>query len=175
MNPYLIQSLDKKKIYFVCFLIIILAVSLLLFYPKNCKEDIDCFNDLAVKCSRAKVTTTLNGDLYNYETKGKKDNGCIMTIFLKSTQENADPILKKMLENKGMICNIPMEIIKLKPLSNLDDVSDYCTGPLKEAALQVTLEKLYAIVVANLGEIGKEYQDVLKAATTNNTIVSNSS
>ncbi|HLD10833.1 MAG TPA: hypothetical protein VJB89_02025 [Candidatus Nanoarchaeia archaeon] len=175
MNPYLLQSLDKKKIYFICFLILVLVVSFLLFYPKNCKDDINCFNDLALKCSRAKVIASNNGDLYSYEIKGKKENGCIIIVFLKFIQNNNNPILKGMLENKGMICNVPLEIIQLKPISDLEDLSDYCTGPLKEAAIEVTLEKLYSIVVANLGEIGKEYQNVLKAATTNNTLISNSS
>ena len=128
-----------------------------------------------MKNNQPKINYEPEADVLSYEIKGKKENGCIIIVFLKFIQNNNNPILKGMLENKGMICNVPLEIIQLKPISDLEDLSDYCTGPLKEAAIEVTLEKLYSIVVANLGEIGKEYQNVLKAATTNNTLISNSS
>jgi len=154
MHKFTLHSLDAKKIYIICILLIVLTLSLLLFYPKNCRNDENCFNTL-------------------YEVKGKKGNDCILTIFLKTIGTSQDEILNQMLAQKGMICGVPMDLLQIKNISQINDISDYCTGPLKEAALEIVLEKVYSIVVANIGQITLEYENILSAATMNTSLINN--
>jgi len=122
---------------------------------------------------KSKVETMNKGNLYLYEVKGKKGNDCILTIFLKTIGTSQDEILNQMLAQKGMICGVPMDLLQIKNISQINDISDYCTGPLKEAALEIVLEKVYSIVVANIGQITLEYENILSAATMNTSLINN--
>ena len=66
-----------------------------------------------------------------------------------------------------------MDLLQIKNISQINDISDYCTGPLKEAALEIVLEKVYSIVVANIGQITLEYENILSAATMNTSLINN--
>lgn len=69
--------------------------------------------------------------------------------------------LKKALEGKGMLCELQKSVLAEKPLSQFNDLNDYCTGPLKEKMLEINLENLYGLVVKQLGPLATQFKQSL--------------
>jgi len=105
--------------------------------------------------------------LYEYRINGKKGEECIATVHLVKTSDSIQPDKKEKLENKKMNCKIPLELLKTKELAEWKELSEYCSGELKEAILEISLEKLYGVVVSNIGEVSMGFKDALE--TTNET------
>ncbi len=159
----MIGKLDKKK---VIALAIILVLAITIFFitqPKNCEKDDSCFNTFLQKCSKAKIITTSNEDTFKYEILGKKENTCIIETTLLKVSENKPVELKQALEGRSMRCAIPKEIILEKQINEIGNLSNYCTGSLKEAILQITIDKLYEIIVKNIGPITTEFKNLVKS------------
>lgn len=145
------MELDKKKVYLIVFLVIVGLVLVVINYTTNCSYDESCFNKYAEKCSRAKVNLIKDsGDQFYYEIQGSKADSCVMIIYLMKSNDQTPPEVKKFMQGKGMICEVPKTELS-KPISEIKNINDYCTGPLKEALLQITVENLYSLVVKNLG------------------------
>lgn len=96
-----------------------------------------------------------SGDQFYYEIQGSKADSCVMTIYLMKSNEQTPLEVKKFMEGKGMICEIPKTELQ-KPISEIKNINNYCTGPLKEALLQITVENLYDIVTKNIGPVALE-------------------
>lgn len=156
---------DKKRM--VTKLVILLVLIILLFgfwfftRPDECGSDSVCFNSHFIKCSKVK-SDLINKDenKFNFEIKGSLDNNCIIKATLISMPESRPVDIRKALEGKSMTCSIPRDIGT--PITNLDNLNDFCTGQLKEASLQITIEKMYSIIVKNIGPLASEFKDVLK-------------
>lgn len=163
------NKLSKRKIYFLILGIIIAVFIILIFVmiPKNCGKEKDCFNEKAKICKSTKVNLLLEGGLYEYRINGKKGEECIATVHLVKTSDSIQPDKKEKLENKKMNCKIPLELLKTKELAEWKELSEYCSGELKEAILEISLEKLYGVVVSNIGEVSMGFKDALE--TTNET------
>ncbi len=145
------MELDKKKVYLIVFLVIVALVLVVINFTTNCNYDERCFNKYTEKCSRAKLNLIQeSGDQFYYEIQGSKADSCVMTIYLIKSNEQTPPEVKKFMQGKGMICEVPKTELN-KPISEIKNINDYCTGPLKEALLQITVENLYSLVVKNLG------------------------
>ena len=61
-----------------------------------------------------------------------------------------------LFEGKSMECKIPIDKIKEIHINKMENVINYCTGPLKESIYELIIKKLYGLVVQNIGEILKE-------------------
>jgi len=143
-------------------LIVIVAIAslILITRPKNCNSDDICFNKAAAKCSIAKVVTFSNDNKYNYEILGKKKENCIIEATLLNLSNNQPKDLRDALNGRSMKCSIPVEILRNKPVKDIENLNDYCNGPLKEVILEITIEKMYDLIVRNLGKISTEIIDV---------------
>jgi len=151
---------NKKKVAILVFLILVLGVLFYLNTPKNCKRDYECFSSKVSECSKAKVTTNKEDNLYYYEVMGKKLENCIVSVKLLKLSDAQPFDLRRALEGKGMLCSLPMSVLQNSDIKDIKNLNDYCTGQLKEAILDVTLQKLYDIVVQNIGPIASEIRGV---------------
>jgi len=152
---------NDKIIALIISLIFILVISVLIYLPKDCGENKECFIEKAQTCSKAKLISNIEGNLYEYEIKSQKRDDCIFSIKLKRMKENTDYKMVHLLEGKEMLCKVPLEKFKEDPLKDMRDYMDYCSGPLKESLLQLTVERLYSIVVSNIGNINDELQKLV--------------
>ena len=155
------RSFKRLNLIIIGILIVILAISIYLYIPKNCKNNSNCFIKKAQTCSKASVLTYKEDNLYSYEIKGSLKDSCLVNIKLVRMKPNTDVDLVELMEGKGMLCKIPKDKFKQSPLSDINDINDYCSGPLKEAYPQLTIERLYSLVISNIGGITRELQDLI--------------
>lgn len=149
------MELDKKKVYILVFLLIIIATLIVMNYTKNCNYDESCFNKHAQDCSRAKANLYRNENEYKFEITGKKEDKCRVVVYMIKANEETISNVRGFLEGKGMVCEVPKTELQ-NPISEITNIKDYCTGPLKEALLQITVEKLYELVTKNIGPVALE-------------------
>ena len=156
------SKVDKKKV--IALVIILIAIAAIYFFsrPKDCGTDDNCFNSYAAGCSKAKVNTISSQNNYNYEVLGKKRDNCIIEVTLTKVSDTQPADMKQALEGRSMKCAIPRSTLETTPVNNIDSLNDYCTGPLKEAILQLTLDKMYDLIVKNLGPLSAEFAEQLK-------------
>ncbi|MBS3161130.1 hypothetical protein J4476_00325, partial [Candidatus Woesearchaeota archaeon] len=151
--------INKKKVSVLIFLVILLTVIIVINTPSNCKSDYYCFNDHVLDCSKAKVITEKDDNTYYYEVLSKKDDNCIIKVQLNKLSNSQSNDLKKALEGKNMLCSIPSSTLEVKDIKSITNLNDYCSGQLKEAVLEVTIQKLYDVVVENIGPIAAELRN----------------
>lgn len=157
------RSLDWK---FWVLVTIILAGSVLLAYQfgafkKNCKDEA-CFKQALDDCDYAKYLGTRNYNYYLYTIQGTKDGNCRVDIQLKKMAIGTEPEKIKQFEGKRMKCHLPKtEIAKMGDL-NFEGMLNYCTGPLKEAMYELIIEKLYTIIIKNMGSIVGAVEDTIR-------------
>ena len=153
---------NKKKVSVLILLIILLIVVIVINTPSNCKNDYYCFNDHVLECSKAKVTTVKDNSTYYYEVLSKKDDNCIVKVQLVKLSDSQSNDLKKALEGKSMLCSIPSSTLEIKDIKSISNLNDFCSGQLKEAILEVTIQKLYDVVVDNIGPIAAQIRNSTK-------------
>lgn len=160
--------LDKRRIYYLTLGLAAVIIIGILFaiYPENCDTDKKCFFEASQECSSAKVQLLKQGGLYEYRIHGEKGDNCLASVHLIKVSDSVQPDKKTKLNDKIMECAIPLEKMN-QDLTEWEGISQYCTGPLKEAILEITLEKLYGIVVTNLGQVSMGFQDALETVPTN--------
>ena len=61
-----------------------------------------------------------------------------------------------------MSCKIPKKELAATNFDNFDNLLSYCHGPLKEGLYEVIIQRMYSLVVSQLGDIVKEAQKVLR-------------
>jgi len=158
------KEADKSSLYLkggiLLILVILLVISLYLYFPKDCKTDGKCFSKYADSCSRANIDTYKEGNLFSYEIKSRASNDCILKVELVRLKEGSNNELVQLLQGRDMLCKIPIDKFKENPLMEIKDVTNYCSGPLKEAMLQLTIERLYSVIISNLGNITSELRKV---------------
>jgi len=131
--------------------LLVIAFIFLIFttYAKNCGEDKLCFDDALDSCMNAKYYHIEDSNTYLYEIKGTRGDYCLMTAHLEKMGLDVESGVKTRLEGKGMVCEIDPNI----DVYNTKELSVACTGPLKEALLQMSVEKLYGFVVKTFGKV----------------------
>ncbi len=152
---------NKKKVAVLIVLVIMLFTLFYINLPKNCEKDYEnCFSDNVSKCSKSKVLASKDDNLYRYEVVARKQDSCIVKVSLAKVSETQSLDLKKALEGKSMLCSLPMSLINTKDINSIENLNDYCTGQLKEAILEITLQKLYDVVVQNIGPVASEIRGI---------------
>ncbi|MDP3026298.1 MAG: hypothetical protein Q8N63_01215 [Nanoarchaeota archaeon] len=159
-NPNIKKSRSKLWI-LILLLIIALVGAVYLYLPKDCGTDRDCFIQKAQTCSKAKIIDYKEGNEFIYEIKDKTENDCIFYIKMNKMKENTDYNLVKALEGKDMLCKVSLDNFKTNPLADIKDIIDSCSGSLKEALQQLTIERLYGVIIGNLGGVNKELQKLV--------------
>ncbi|MDD5254287.1 MAG: hypothetical protein PHG05_04300 [Candidatus Nanoarchaeia archaeon] len=143
-------------------LIIIFLVWLIFFsgfFKKDCKQSEDCFNERLMECQGTKYTAIKNGNIYNYVIEGRKKDSCVLTIELTRMAVGTDLRLRGKLEGKDMKCYVPKD--KLNEIKEVEGMINYCSGTLKEGIYEVMIEKLYGLLIQNLGDIVGEVKKQL--------------
>ncbi len=153
----------KRELYryiAVIFGIILIALILCyIYYPKYCDYNRQCLDKSFSNCERANSFLVLNGNTYLYSIKGYSGDYCKMDIKVMEAT-GSDAYTRSQIENKAMSCKIPKEDTNVS-VDNVNNMLDYCTGPLKESMLELIIKKLYEVIVANIGPITKEMQNSL--------------
>lgn len=129
-------------------LIIVFIVLVVLTYTKDCGEDRECFDDAVQRGLKAKTISYDDMNKYLYEVDGSRDDNCMITVHLLEVGMEVDAKIKDRLVNKGMVCEVPVGV----DMYNVKELSVFCTGPLKEVLLQMTVERLYGFVIENFGQ-----------------------
>ena len=155
----------RKKIFILGALVVALVVLIVVVHTKDCGEDEVCFDENAAECDRVKAEVTKQGNVFLYEVKGEKniegEENCMIKISLLKLNEGTSASLKKALEGKGMLCSVPRTLLSQQLLSKIENINDYCSGPLKELLLQISLDKLYEVVVKNIGPLSLKFSQSL--------------
>ncbi len=120
---------------------------------KDCKTDLNCFNTKAYECKSAKVQTLVNDNTYEFVIFGPSGDTCVVKTTLVTMASGVPLDIKEKLEGKSMTCYIPRDMLKEQSVIEVKNVIDYCTGPLKESLYEVLLQKMYTLIVQNLGQI----------------------
>lgn len=168
------HNIDKKKVILLAVLAAAIVFLITLSTPKNCRSDISCFDQKAVKCSKAEVNSFSNENKYHYEIIGKKSGVCIIDVKLLELAPTRTSEMKRALEGKSMACSLPLKILGKQSITKIENLNDMCSGQLKEATLQLTIDKMYEIIVQNIGPIATQFQRGL-AVPVNKSNASNSS
>jgi len=127
---------------------------------KTCADE-SCFNDALQKCSMAKYLSLQNYNYYRYTIEGSKGGYCEVRIELVKMALGTPQDKLALFEGKGMTCRVPKAEITKMQGGNVEGILKYCSGPLKEAMYQTIIEKLYTLIISNMGEILGEMEDVL--------------
>ncbi|MBU2639045.1 MAG: hypothetical protein KJ955_08795 [Nanoarchaeota archaeon] len=144
--------------------VILLTVFVAYFFglvKKTCADD-ECFNTALADCSMTTYTKVQNYNYYVFSIDGKSRKECKMSIRLAKMAAGAPPDKVALFEGKDMQCRIPMDAVGEAGAGKIESILRYCTGPLKEAMYEQIIEKLYTIVVGNLGEIMVDIEDTLR-------------
>ncbi len=160
------SSTNKNKVITNLILVIVIAliIALGIFFfsnVKDCGADEACFKTAAENCKLAKLTSFKDENTFLYEIKGSRQDNCLILVEITKISDSASADLKETFEGKKMICNIPKQQFAETPVADIDQIIDYCTGPLKEAMLEVMIKELYSIIAKNLGGIVLELEDVI--------------
>ncbi|MFA4887454.1 MAG: hypothetical protein WC595_04525 [Candidatus Nanoarchaeia archaeon] len=164
----------RLRIQVVIFIVLLVLVGLVFFfsYTQDCAGDTACFNARAASCKKVEASFWSENNRFSYGVLGKKkvmgENGCVVRVQMVELDPSAKENLKKALEGKGMICFLPDPLLKEKQITEIEDLNDYCSGPLKEVLLQISLERLYEIVVKNIGPLSLEFTKSLSQLNTTN-------
>ena len=134
-----------------------MLILFLLSLPKNCKDNEECFNSASSICKKAKANLLKDEDVYNYYIRGKKDDNCVVKITMLQVSEKKSLSMKEGLEGRYMDCAVPMKLMSEKPINKMSEINDYCTGPLKEAILEILRNEALSSGIAEnaLSEVKK--------------------
>ena len=113
----------------------------------DCGESKSCYDRHMESCKRTKLTTYDEGSTFIYQIARSQGGNCIVDITLSSMPEEADEDSQLLFEGKSMTCSIP------KGTEFYTETLPYCTGPLKEAIYELTIQKMYNILAQTLGDI----------------------
>ncbi len=131
------------------------------YFRKDCEQDKQCFQEYVQECKPAQVAVIRNNNAYLYWVGNKLGKTCEINIKSLRVDAGAPPEFKH-LEGKEMSCKVPKEELVTTNFDNFDNLLQYCHGPLKEGLYEIIIQRMYALVVSQLGDIVKEAKTVLK-------------
>ncbi|MEK6974000.1 MAG: hypothetical protein AABW41_02070 [Nanoarchaeota archaeon] len=146
---------DKINFFLVIIVILIVAyfISTILI-PKNCNQDRECFNKKASYCVPAVYKPESQGNIFSYRILGSTpNNSCTIEIKLEKASIASSQETKELFEGKSMTCKFPKQQLAVAPIQETSNILNYCTGPLKEATLEMMIRKLYGTIAQNLGDV----------------------
>lgn len=130
---------------------------------KNCEQDKECFNKALVECDHAKFINIKENNLYEYKIEGRRGNLCELRIQLKKMGVGTPIKLVEKFEGKSMVCLVPRSIIEDNNFEEIGNIINYCSGPLKEAIFELIIDRMYGLIIQNIGEIAAEVREDLFA------------
>ncbi len=149
---------------FAIIISILVVLSFLAFYlgiiKKTCETE-DCFSQSLQSCSMTQYLKLQNMNYYRYTIEGKRGDDCLIQVKLVKMAVGTPEDKIKLFEGKSMTCRIPKDKLSTLKSDNVEGMLNYCTGPLKEAMYQLIIEKLYTLIVSNMGDIVGKLEDVL--------------
>ena len=149
----------SAKGYFFIFVFIVL-IFLGVFYSgvlkKNCGQDSECFNERLQECKSSKFINVRENNLYEYEIKGDRGNKCELEIELKQMGIGTPIKLIEKFEGKSMTCLVPQSVIGDSDIEEIGNIINFCSGPLKEAIFELIIDRMYGLIIQNMGEIANE-------------------
>lgn len=144
---------------------ILVIITFFAFYfgllKKTCMTP-ECFEESLQKCTPAKYLKLQNLNYYKFSIMGKRGDSCRVNVELVKMAEGTALDKRAMFEGKGMVCRVPTDSLAKVKSDNVEGILNYCSGPLKEAMYELIIQKLYTIVIANLGDIIGEIQATIK-------------
>lgn len=159
-----VQSVDFRNAYLILIIaIVVIIISLTALSPRDCKTDKNCFNEESKKCVKSKVRFYEDNNLFEYKVIGRQQQFCRINVNLAKANPALSPEDKLKIDEKQMYCKVPFSILSEKGALEMEELSFYCSGPLKEGLLEITTEKLYGVVVSNIGKVALEFQNVLNS------------
>ena len=145
------MKIEKKRwaITFIPIFIIIIFIASIFYYTYeyDCKDDISCYESHLETCKKAKLTMDDKGSIFIYQISGSTGIKCEVKVTLEKLPLEAEYDTKILFEGKSMTCIID------KTLGFSNDILPSCTGPLKEAVYELTIQKMYNILAQSLGDI----------------------
>ncbi len=154
------KKINKYLIIILVFFIGLFFYSLL--FPFDCKDNAKCFNEKAADCLRSKFTLYNEDNKFQYNIIWNDRGNCVIDIKLEKVSLNSPQDVKDNFEGKSMRCSIPTAQLKISPVQETSNILSYCTGPLKEATLELMIKKLYGVIAQNLGSIIKQASNSTK-------------
>jgi len=151
------------KMGLVVFSILIVIVFLAFFFgivKKTCTDE-ECFSDALKKCGMARYLKLQNYNYYRYTIEGTRGDECLINVELVKMALGSPQDKIDLFEGKGMTCRVPKKELSLMQSSKIEGMLKYCSGPLKEAMYQLIIEKLYTLIVSNMGQIIGEIEEVM--------------
>lgn len=148
------------------FLVLIAAIiiAFIFFFPgiikKDCKQDKECFSQAFEECKPSKYLVLIDNNYYSYTIKDKNSDSCILRIKLEKMAVGTPIDLLEKFEGKSMTCRIPIERLDTE-IEEISNIINFCTGPLKESIYELIIEKLYGLVLRNMGELISQVQEQL--------------
>ncbi len=150
----------ELKVWHFIFFILVLGVIIFIFsinYKTDCGEDQSCFLDASKNCRSATVEVKEDNNAFKYQIIDKEKDSCIIEVT--ATEVYGDPELVALFSGKQMICTIPNDVLSEQFISDVPDLTSYCTGELKEAMYEFIIGKIYGAIAQNLGDILSEIKD----------------
>ncbi|MBI2671087.1 hypothetical protein HYX18_03880 [Candidatus Woesearchaeota archaeon] len=146
---------DKINTILVVFMLIIIAYFIFsVLFSVNCKQDRKCFDKRAASCMPASYLYENQENIFQYNVIGSSFNHtCAIGIKLLKTSPLSSLETKQLFEGKSMTCKLPKEQLLIASVQETSNILNYCTGPLKEATLELMIKKLYGTIAQNLGAI----------------------
>lgn len=149
----------------IVFSILIIALAIFYHYgylKKTCDTE-ECFIKSLNHCTPAKYFMSQDYNIYRYAVMGTREGHCRVDISLVKMAEGT-PILKvQRFEGKEMKCLIGRDKLNTIDTIKIDNVLNYCSGELKEAMYEEIIEKLYTLLVSNLGDAVKDLKSQIQA------------
>lgn len=108
---------------------------------KNCGADLNCFQERAKDCLKAKVNIFEGETNLRLTSRGEWFGECKLSIKIEKIDPLLfllDPTLKQAIEGKTINCAIPKEIVKenenyVEDILSMGETFDkYCSGPVKD-------------------------------------------
>jgi hypothetical protein len=150
-----------KKQMIIYSLVALLALLLILYFfgviKKTCSDE-ECFKEKINSCSPIKYDRQIKNNIYTYEISRSLGNNCKIKISLERSSEGTLIDEKIKLEGKTMKCSIPKEELISLNIDEVENLLQYCTGPLKEGIYEIIIRNMYGVIISNLGEVLSEVQ-----------------
>lgn len=132
------------------------------YFKKNCNQSRTCFDNAFKNCRPAKLISIIDNNYYYYAIDGVRGDNCKVRITLTKMGVGTSQDLVQALEGKGMTCYIPLTKVRELSFDTMPDVLSYCSGPLKEAIYEQIIQKMYSLIIKNLGPIVSEVKEFYK-------------
>ena len=145
--------------YFIIFIFLVIGIYLIFFsglIKKDCKQDKICFEEVLKDCKSAKFINLRENNLYEFQVIKKKGDLCEVNIELKKMGVGTPIKIVEKFEGKSMKCLIPRNAIAAGKVDEIENIINYCSGSLKEAIFELIIDRMYGLIIKNLGEISED-------------------